>query len=104
LMLGITFKEDCPDIRNTRAIDIYEELRSYEVEVDVFDPWADPNEVKHEYGINIIKEPLGNYDGVVLAVAHKQFLEMNLRALMNTGGILYDVKGILPKDSVDARL
>ena len=104
LMLGITFKENCPDIRNTRAIDIYKELKSYEMSVDVYDPWADPAEVRHEYNIDIVNTPKTNYDAVVLAVSHNEFLEMNLHDLTVEGGIIYDVKAILPKHSVDARL
>ncbi|MFT4733082.1 MAG: UDP-N-acetyl-D-galactosamine dehydrogenase [Roseivirga sp.] len=104
LMLGITFKEDCPDIRNTRAIDIYKELRSYDIVTDVYDPWADSAEVKHEYGLDMVEKPEGKYDAIVLAVAHKEFLEMDLVSMKKDGGILYDVKGILPKEMVDGRL
>lgn len=104
LMLGITFKEDCPDIRNTRAIDIYKELNSYEIDTDVYDPWADAAEVKHEYGIDLVDAPKGTYDAIVLAVAHKEFLEMDLVSMKKEGGILFDVKSILPKAIVDGRL
>lgn len=104
LLLGITFKEDCPDIRNTRAIDIYHELRSYEIDVEVYDPWADPEEVMHEYGIELIKEVGSDYNAAVLAVAHKSFGEIQLRDHLVDGGLIYDVKGALPKDSVDSRL
>jgi len=104
LLLGITFKENCPDIRNTRAIDIYHELKSYEMNVEVYDPWADAAEVKHEYGITTVDAPGNDYDAVVLAVAHAEFLEMNLRDHLDQGGIIYDVKGILPKSTVDDRL
>jgi UDP-N-acetyl-D-galactosamine dehydrogenase len=104
LMLGITFKENCPDIRNTRAIDNYNELKSYEMNVDVYDSWADAAEVKHEYGLDTVDSPKAEYDAVVLAVAHNEFLETDLRALMIDGGVIYDVKAILPKQSVDARL
>jgi UDP-N-acetyl-D-galactosamine dehydrogenase len=104
LMLGITFKEDCPDIRNTRAIDIYKELRSYDIVTDVYDPWADAAEVKHEYGLDMVEKPEGKYDAIVLAVSHKEFLEMDLVSMKKDGGILYDVKGILPKAIVDGRL
>ena len=104
LMLGITFKEDCPDIRNTRAIDIYQELSSYETQVDVYDPWADSDEVLHEYGIQTVSEIGEGYTAVVLAVAHKEFLELDLRSLLVPDGIIYDVKSILPKERVDARL
>lgn len=104
LMLGITFKEDCPDIRNTKAIDIYRELKAYEMRVEVYDPWADPTEVRDEYGLDLIAEPKNNYDAIILAVAHNEFLSMNLRDLVKPSGLVYDVKGILDKDLVDARL
>ena len=104
LMLGITFKENCPDIRNTRAIDVYEELQSYNVNVDVYDPWADSKEVRDEFGFDLIEEPSKKYHAVILTVAHKEFLNEELRSHLVDGGILYDVKGILDFNSVDARL
>ncbi|MDA9287213.1 nucleotide sugar dehydrogenase, partial [Schleiferiaceae bacterium] len=104
LMLGITFKENCPDIRNTRAIDVYEELQSYNVKVDVYDPWADSKEVKAEFGFNLIENPDKKYHAVILTVAHKEFLKEELRSHLVDGGILYDVKGILDIKSIDARL
>ena len=104
LMLGITFKENCPDIRNTRAIDVYEELQSYNVKVDVYDPWADSKEVGDEFGFDLIEEPSKKYHAVILTVAHKEFLNEELRSHLVDGGILYDVKGILDFNSVDARL
>ena len=106
LMLGITFKENCPDIRNTKATDIYHELVSYGIEVDIYDPWASPEEVQHEYGIKIIKSlnKATHYGAVILAVAHREFLELNLRAFRSEGTIIYDVKGILPRELVHARL
>ena len=106
LMLGITFKENCPDIRNTRAIDIYHELQDYGMEVDVYDPWASPQEVIHEYGIKTITEyPDGNgYGAIILAVAHNEFLEIDLNAHKNNGAVIYDVKGILNKEHTDGRL
>ena len=104
LMLGITFKENCPDIRNTRAIDVYEELNSYNVNVDVYDPWASSDEVNTEFGINLIKKPNKKYHAVILAVAHKEFLGMNWRNILVEHGILYDVKGALAVELVDARL
>lgn len=104
LMLGITFKENCPDIRNTRAIDVYEELQSYNVNVDVYDPWADSKEVGDEFGFDLIEEPSKKYHAVILTVAHKEFLNEELRSHLVDGGILYDVKGILDFNSVDARL
>ena len=104
LMLGITFKENCPDIRNTRAIDVFEELRSYNVNVDVYDPWADAKEVKEEFGFDLTENLDKKYNAVILTVAHKEFLSEELRSHLVDGGILYDVKGILDIDSVDARL
>lgn len=104
LMLGITFKENCPDIRNTRAIDVYEELQSYNVNVDVYDPWADSKEVKEEFGFDLIENPNKKYHAVILTVAHKEFLEQQLRSHLDDDGVLYDVKGILDVNTVDARL
>ena len=104
LMLGITFKENCPDIRNTRAIDVYEELQSYNVNVDVYDPWADSNEVRTEFGFDLIENPDKKYHAIILTVAHKEFLNQDLRSQLVDGGILYDVKGILDTNTVDARL
>ena len=104
LVLGVTFKENCPDVRNTRAVDVINNLKSYGAEVTVFDPWASPTEVKHEYGMDTTKEmPNGIYDAVVLTVAHEKFLQMGLRAMLSENGVLYDVKGVL-KERVDARL
>jgi len=106
LLLGITFKENCPDVRNTRVVDIIRELESYEISLTIYDPWANPADVAHEYGINIItalpEEQL--YDSVVLAVAHKDFLNTDWRKKIKPGGIIYDVKGCLDKNTVDARL
>jgi UDP-N-acetyl-D-galactosamine dehydrogenase len=104
LMLGITFKENCPDIRNTRAIDVYEELQSYNVNVDVYDPWADSNEVSVEFGFELVEKPNKKYHAVILTVAHNEFLIEELRSHLIVGGILYDVKGILDVETVDARL
>jgi len=107
LVLGITFKENCPDIRNSRVIDVIRELREFGCDVDVYDPWADAPEVRAEYGVDLIQnENLEiekmNYDAVVLAVAHHQFMEMDLHQFGNGNCILYDVKGIA-KDA-DGRL
>jgi UDP-N-acetyl-D-galactosamine dehydrogenase len=104
LMLGVTFKENCPDIRNTRAIDVYEELTSYNVNVDVYDPWADSQDVKDEFGFDLVESLDKKYHAVILTVAHKEFLNQDLRTQLVEGGILYDVKGILDINSVDARL
>jgi len=104
LVLGITFKENCPDIRNSRVIDIIDELKQFGCKVDVYDPWADPDEVKHEYQINMLDKPESKigYDAIVLAVAHDKFKEMDMNSLKNGHTIVYDVKGIL-QDS-DGRL
>ncbi len=104
LMLGITFKENCPDIRNTRAIDIVNELNEYGVQTFVYDPLASSEEVKHEYGIDMLtsKPNLNDFDAIVLAVSHTEFLTYDLTTSPNR--IIYDVKGILPKDSVDSRM
>lgn len=107
LVLGITFKEDCPDIRNSRAIDIVRELESFEVNVDVFDPWATKDEVKHEYGIDLIckKEDIyKKYDSIILAVSHKEFLALDLSNYVAEKHVIFDVKSILPKDKTDSRL
>ena len=106
LMLGITFKENCPDIRNTKATDIYHELISYGIDVDIFDPWASPEEVKHEYGLTITQQlnQSVDYSAVILAVAHNEFMKIDLQAYKTRGAIIYDVKGILPRGLVHARL
>ena len=106
LILGITFKENCPDIRNTRVIDIYHELKSFDMEVDVYDPWASPEEVMHEYGISVLNggNPLdiSQYSGIVLAVAHDTFKGLDIHK--SDSCVVFDVKGFLPKEAVDARL
>ena len=106
LILGFTFKEDCPDVRNTRVIDIYHELKSFDMDVDVYDPWADAKEVHHEYGIQISSkgdEPnLENYSAIILAVAHKEFRALYIQKSENQ--VVFDVKGILDKSNVDSRL
>ncbi|NRD20567.1 nucleotide sugar dehydrogenase [Winogradskyella eckloniae] len=107
LVLGITFKENCPDIRNSRVIDIIEELQTYHVNVDVYDPWASAEEVKHEYNLDLITDfdKLGTaYDSIILAVSHKEFLELKLDKLKSDTGVIFDVKSLLPIDTVDARL
>ena len=104
LILGFTFKEDCPDVRNTKVIDIVRELETYGVEVVIHDPWANENEVQHEYGVVSSKTiPVGEFQSVVLAVAHKEFNDLNIIDVINTGGVIYDVKGIL-KSKIDGRL
>lgn len=106
LMLGITFKENCPDIRNTKALDIYNELLEYETEVDVYDPWADAEEVRREYNINtLVHYPEKNgYDIILLVVAHNEFLKINLKEHKEKGCLIYDVKGLFRLNEVDGRL
>ncbi len=108
LLLGFAFKENCPDLRNTRVIDTVRELGSYHAAVDVYDPWIDPAEARHEYGIEPLPRLNGNrYDAVIVAVGHRQFREMgaeHIRNLLKPDGVLFDIKGILPASQVDGRL
>ena len=108
LVLGITFKENCPDIRNSKVMDIINELKSFGCLIDVYDPWADKEEVKHEYGIDLLcsVDDIRNktYEGVILAVAHDQFIELDFPSLRTNGAVVYDVKGILNRNLVDNRL
>lgn len=105
LILGITFKENCPDIRNTRVVDIYKELSSYGVIVDVYDPWVDIEEVERDYNISCIEELKGGkYAAIILAVAHNEFLKLNLNLLKANKGLIFDSKSCLDRDLVDARL
>ncbi len=108
LVLGFAFKENCPDARNSRVADIVEHLGQFNIACDVYDPWVDPDEVEREYGLRPIHAlETGKYDGTILAVAHDTFKEMGpegIRALGKPGSVLYDVKSVLPKDAVDARL
>jgi len=106
LVLGITFKENCPDIRNSRVIDVIQELREFGIEVDLYDPWADPAEVAHEYGLQLLSHQpdLSQYDSIILAVAHDQFKQMDLASLDPSRQVIFDIKGIWPKEMVDKRL
>ena len=105
LILGFTFKENCPDVRNTKVIDIYKALKEYDLNVTVYDPWANPAVVEHEYGIKVVNElPAKKFDAAISAVAHKEFLGLDIKSLLNNDGIIYDVKGILPRDIIDGRL
>ena len=100
LVLGITFKENCPDVRNTKVVDVVKNLKEYGVNLTIFDPLANPSEVKHEYGLETISEmPQEKFDAVVLAVAHKQFLDMNFDQLKAPNAVVYDVKGVLGSKS-----
>ena len=105
LILGVTFKENCPDIRNTKVADIYNTLAEYTSNITIYDPLADPEGVKKEYGLDVVSTPpKETFDAVILAVAHNDFLERDIPAFVRKGGVLYDVKGVLPRDVVDARL
>jgi UDP-N-acetyl-D-galactosamine dehydrogenase len=108
LIMGLTFKENCPDLRNTRVVDMVKELNDYNARVDVYDPWVNPAEAVHEYGITPIEKPeQGAYDAVILAVSHHQFKEMGvpaIRALGKASHVLYDIKYVLPADESDGRL
>jgi len=104
LILGITFKENCPDVRNTKVVDVIQQLGSYGTQISIYDPWANPQQVKHEFGLTTSKEqPKNTFDAVVLAVAHQEFLNLNLKAFLSTNGVLYDVKGI-SNEHIDGRL
>jgi len=104
LMLGITFKENCPDIRNSRVVDIYRELTDFGMEVDVYDPWANKAEVKKEHGIDLVSELGSTYDAIVLTVAHQEFLNLPYASLKAENGIIFDIKSVLDRTLVDARL
>ena len=105
LLMGVTFKENCPDVRNTKIVDIYTTLQEYTNNVTVYDPWANADVVKYEYGIDITTElPIEKFDAVIMGVAHKQFLSLDVKSLVKEGGVIYDVKGLLPRDIVDGRL
>ena len=108
LVLGLSFKENCPDVRNTKVIDIIHELQKYNVEIDVHDPWIDANEAKREYSITPISQPLSKqYDGIIIAVAHEQFIKMGIekiRALGKENHVIYDLKYLFTKEDTDIRL
>lgn len=104
LVLGITFKENCPDIRNSRVIDVINELKDFGCAVEVYDPWADAKEVEHEYGLSLVGQLSGKYDAVVLAVAHKEFAAIDIDNLKNENSVVYDIKGALEKGKADKRL
>jgi UDP-N-acetyl-D-galactosamine dehydrogenase len=108
LVLGLTFKENCPDIRNTRVVDIISELKEFDCKVDLYDPWADSKEVKHEYGLELqtadCLKKMSSYSAVILAVSHNQFLELDLTAMKDSKTVFYDLKGLFPKHLSDGRL
>ncbi len=109
LVLGFTFKEGCPDVRNTKVIDIVRELQGYNARIDIYDPWVDPAEAEHEYGVTPMSQPpvVNTYDAIVLAVAHPEFLQLGaagIHALGKSEHVLYDVKSLLGKAESDGRL
>ena len=106
--MGLTFKENCPDLRNTKIIDIVSELKEYNINVDITDPWCSSEQAEHEYNLTLTEKPeTGKYDAIILAVAHHEFKVMGveeIRKLGKSAHVLYDLKYILPKESVDMRL
>jgi len=108
LVMGLTFKENCPDVRNTKIVDILTELAEYDTNVDVYDPWVNPSDAKHEYGVELIDKPKsGHYDAVIFAVAHKQFIALSnddIKGLMKTDHVIYDLKYMLDPQLADIRL
>ena len=105
LILGLAFKENCPDIRNTKVVDVYEALRSYHLSLDVYDPWVDGDDAIREYGIKTIGEPAKNaYDAIILAVAHNEFLALSIDSLTTRNHVVFDVKHVLPPECVTERL
>ena len=105
LILGVTFKENCPDIRNSKVADVYNELKEFGLKVDTYDYQADPKEVKEEYGIHLIDKITEKYDGILLAVSHSKFLELNIESLKkDSDSVVYDLKGFLPRNQVNSRL
>lgn len=105
LMLGFTFKENCPDVRNTKVIDIIKTLKEYNVNVTIYDPWANPAIAEHEYGVEVLNElPQTKYDAVILAVAHNEFKDLDVKSLLAENNIVFDVKSFLPREIIDGRL
>ena len=106
LILGITFKENCPDIRNTKIVDIYSTLSEYTSNITIYDPLANVTEVKKEYNLGIIHQldTSKRYDAVILGVAHKEFMSLDINSLLSDNAVVYDVKGILPREVIDGRL
>ena len=101
LILGITFKENCPDVRNTKAVDLVKALKDYGTNITIHDPWASEDEVMHEYGLKSLKSlPKEKFDAIILTVAHNEFLKLDLNKLLNKEGVLYDIKGVLKNKNV----
>lgn len=105
LMLGFTFKENCPDVRNTKVVDIYRALQEYNVNITIYDPWANPVIAKHEYGIEITNElPNDKFDTAIMAVAHDEFKALDVVLMLKSLHVIYDVKGFMDKKMIDGRL
>jgi UDP-N-acetyl-D-mannosaminuronate dehydrogenase len=108
LILGITFKENCPDIRNSHAVDVVRGLEEFGCKVDIYDPWADPAEIRHEYGMTSIEKldmlNPDSYDAIVLAVAHREFATLDIQKFKKSAAVVFDIKDILPRQIVDGRL
>ena len=105
LVLGITFKENCPDVRNTRVVDVVANLKEYGTDITIFDPWANSEEVKHEYNLETVQQlPNEAFDAIILTVAHTKFLELDLESSLKSNGVLYDVKGVLNQEAVSGSL
>jgi UDP-N-acetyl-D-galactosamine dehydrogenase len=106
LIMGITFKENCPDVRNTRVVDIYHELKQFGTDITVYDPWADPKEVEHEYGLKIVTKLKDDeiYDGIIIAVAHKEFLNFDYKKYKRNNGVIFDTKACIDRNISDCRL
>lgn len=105
LILGFTFKENCPDVRNTKVIDIYRTLYDYNISVTVYDPWANPSMAKYEYGIDVVNElPMQKFDAVIAAVAHKKFESLDILSVLREKHVIFDVKCMFDRNIIDARL
>lgn len=105
IMLGFTFKENCPDVRNTKVVDIVKALQEYNLNITIYDPWANPAIAEHEYGLKVTNElPQDKFDAAVMAVAHNEFKGLDITSLVKENSVIYDVKGVLPRDVVDGRL
>lgn len=105
VILGFTFKENCPDVRNTKIVDIVKALKEYNLNITIYDPWANPAVAMHEYGLEVSNElPSGKFDAAIMAVAHNELKELDVKSLVKDNSVIYDVKGILPKEQVDGRL
>lgn len=105
IILGFTFKENCPDVRNTKVVDIVKSLKEYNLNITIYDPWANPAIAEHEYGLAVVNElPTDKFDAAIMAVAHNEFSGLDVKSLVKDNSVIYDVKGMLPKEIVDGRL